>query len=180
MTLLKYIEKDFKSFIFAMMMGFWALTATIQLLLKEDKVILLQMNGLDTRVVDKSELAPAEIENFLYNFVALFYSYGSKNYEEHMNRAANLIEMDLLKKVAPKINKMFDVVSSKPIVQTSFVERIFKIKDFDYEIDMRVQRHEDGSEKQSNYKIRMNLEKVERTLENPYGLIITRLEEFYE
>ena len=180
MVYLRYLSREVRTSLLIALMAFWCITSTVFLLQKEDKVVLLQMNGLDTRVVEKTELPPVEIENFLYNFVGLFYSYSSENYEDHMNRAAPLFQLSLIKQYVPKINKMYDVISAQKIVQTSFIERIYKVEDFFYELDMNVQRTESSTEKQSNYKIRLKLKKSERTLENPYGLIVTKLEEIYE
>ena len=97
-----------------------------------------------------------------------------------MNRAAPLFRMSLLKEKAPDINRMFDVVSGRNIIQNSVVERIFKISDSEYDLDLVVERREGEIEKQDKYKVRIQVKKGERTRQNPFGLRISKLRETYE
>ena len=138
------------------------------------------MNGFDTRVIDKNERPPIEIENFIHQFVGLFYSYTTSNYEKHMNRAAHLFEIGLLRNFSDKVNKMAHKVAQSPTVQNSYVQKIYKIKDYDYEIEMDVRRSVLGVEERNNYRVRLQIERIQRSVENPYGLRLVKLREIYE
>lgn len=177
---LRYFEKEVQVTIVITVLFLWAMTSSIYALTKSDETLLIQMNGFDTRIIEESERPPIEIENFLHYFVGLFYSYTSKNYEEHINRAAVLLSHDLVNEFSPKLNAMFDKVSSTPISQNSFIEKILKIKDMEYEIDLSVVRRENDNENSNNYKIRLKVDRVGRSKENPYGLKISNLKEIYE
>ncbi len=178
--LLKYFEKETRQLIIMGLLLTWALSSSIYALKKENQTLLLQMNGFDTRVIDQSEQPPIEIENFFHNFVGLFYSYNSQNYESHMNRAAPMLKLSVLKEFAPRLNKMFDRVIQTPVNQIAFIEKINKIQDFDYELVIKVERSEKGQETSNDYNIRLSVDRTDRTRENPYGIEIVKLEEIYD
>lgn len=177
---LTYFEKEFRQIIIMALLLVWASVATYHSIVKKDETLLFQMNGFDTRLIDASQHPPIEVENFFHNFVGLFYSYTSKNYEDHINRASHLVDINLLKKYSPKLNSMFDRVQKSKTNQVSFIQKISKIQDLEYEIHLNVQRFEGDFEKANNYRIRLKVEKVKRTIENPFGLIVRELEEVYE
>jgi len=180
MILLQYINKELRLFLLLILLLSWALTASVFAIQKQDKIILLEMSQFETRVVDSDLRVAVEVENFLHHFVGLFYSYSSENYEEHMNRASVLIEIDLLRGFAPKLNKMFDRVLETPTRQWAFIKSIKRIEELFFEIDMGVFRQEQNQESNNDYKIKIRVDKVNRSLENPFGLKIIRLEESYE
>ena len=64
--------------------------------------------------------------------------------------------------------------------QSAFARKITKIKDGIFEIDMVVDRRNESEELSDEYKIRIELDRDRRSLENPYGLVISDLEEIYE
>jgi hypothetical protein len=177
---LKYFEKETKHLIITFLAIGWALVASFHSITKKDKTIVLQINGFDTRVVEESSRPPIEVENFFHNFVGLFYSYTTSNYEDHMNRASTLIKLSLLREYSPKINSMFDKIQLIATVQSSHIQKISKIGDLDYEIDLNVNRVEGDNERKNDYRLRMRVERVKRTTNNPYGLEVTNLEEIYE
>jgi hypothetical protein len=180
MILLQYLRKEVRIFLLIILLLSWAISASVFAIQKQDKIILLEMSPFETRVIDESLRPAVEVENFMHHFIGLFYSYTSENFEEHMNRASVYMEIDLLKKYAPSLNKMFDRVLEKPTKQWAFITSIKRIDELFFEIDMSVHRHEEDAEKMNDYKIKIRMDKIKRSLENPFGLRVIRLEEIYE
>jgi|GEM_PF-2140342 len=180
MSILYYLGRDAKVYAVCTLLTIWCLTSTGMLMMRKEKIVLLQMNGFDTRIVGAAKNPPVEIENYIHNFVGLFYSYTSQNYEDHMNRAAPLFEVRHFKnRWRRKVNSMFDTVEATRTVQNSFVESIIRIDDLYYELALKVERKTGETENRDDYKVRIRLEKSDRTVDNPYGIKITSLEEIY-
>lgn len=174
---LKYYGKDFKIITVTGLLSLWAVSMTYVVLTTKQSTILLQMNGFDTRVINSSENPPVEIENFFHNFVNLFYSFNSDNYESHMNRAVPFVDLDVFRQREAQINAMYEKLQKQYTSQFASIQKLVKKSNNLYELEIGVRRSKGETESGGSYTLEMQVERQERSIENPYGLIITRLEE---
>lgn len=180
MLILKFFEKQFMTVLIISSLLLWATVASIFAISQKREVILLRMDGFDTAIVSEKARTPVEIENFLNHFVGLFYSYTSTNYEDHIDRSMFLMGKKVALEFSPKLNKMFEKVRDTHTYQSSMVTKISRIRDFEYEILMKVLRRENEGEKTEDYRARIKLSKTKRSMNNAFGLKVTSLEEFYD
>lgn len=161
---------------------FWALVVSIALLMKRDHLVVVKVDEYGTTVLtDSSPLVVSlETENFLNNFVGLFYNYTSENFDSHIERSLEFLDASVADKFIPKLNSMSDKVKTRQTLQTATAAKIVKVKDGHYQIEMVVNRTTGNEESPDSYKLDVELERTHRSLENPYGMLITKLEEVYE
>lgn len=159
----------------------WALTVSIKLITTENKTLLVRIDNFQTQIVSEgiSTPLPVEIENFINEFFGFFYSYNSFNYDTHIDRALQLMNRDCALKFVPKLNAMSEKAKAKSIWQSSYAVEIVNLKDLEFEVKMRVTRREDVSESEDDFIIKLKLERVQRTAQNPYGLEVVELYEDY-
>lgn len=173
----KYFSEELKTSLIIASLLCWALISSYMVFTQKSETLLIQMNGFDTRVIEESQRPLVEVENFFHNFVGLFYSYNSKNFETRMNRVVPMIEIEVMRQYQQKINSMYDKLQKDHTDQFSYIEKITRINDLDYELKIRVERRTRGQDYTSDYILRATVKRTKRTKENPYGLQVDRLEE---
>ena len=159
----------------------WAMVVSIKLLTTESKTLLIKIDNFQTQILGEGELSPlpVEIENFINEFFGSFYSYNSFNYDAHIDRALVLMNRELALRFVPKLNAMSEKVKAQSINQSSYAVEISNLKNLEFEVKMRVLRKEDLRETEDDFLIKLKLERVPRTIKNPYGLELVELYEDY-
>jgi|GEM_PF-4720262 len=156
----------------------WAGLASFSAYSNANRILVVEVTDIETSVVNSEENTPIEIENFLNNFVGLFYSYTGKNYENHIDRAVEMLDPGVLLPISEKLNKRFDKIVGTTLSQTSMIYEIQKIGRLKYEMTIEMNRREAiGGEIAGKFIVKVTLAKVPRSGKLPYGLKIIRLEE---
>lgn len=174
---LEYFEKEAKNLLLIAALALWAIFATYFALINKKETLLLMSDSYGTKLVNETENVPVEVENFFHNFVGLFYTYNTDNYEVHINRAVQLMQMSIVEDFNDRINQMYEKLKVVKTHQFSFIQSIKKIREGIYQITMNVERREGEHSWQKDYLLELGVSRSERTKENPYGLKITSLRE---
>lgn len=179
---IKLHEKEIIKYSIVGVLAFWALTSTIALLMKRDHLVVVKIDEYGTTVLTEGneKLISIETENFINNFVGLFYSYTSDNYDNHIERSLYFLDPSVADKFIPKLNSMSDKVKTNTVLQAATAAKIMKIKEGHFQVDLLVNRSSGNDESPDTYKLDIEMERTTRSIENPYGLLITKLEEIYE
>ena len=174
---LEYFEKEAKNLFLIIALTLWALFATYFALVNKKEILLLMSDSYGTKLISESENVPVEVENFFHNFVGLFYTYNTENYENHINRAVKLMKLSVVKEYNDRINKMYDKLQVVKTNQFSFIHNIKKTRENTYEILMNVERREGEQLWQKDHSLELVVLRSKRTKDNPYGLKVTKLRE---
>ena len=174
---LEYFEKEAKNLFLIVALTLWALFATYFALVNKKEILLLMSDTYGTKLVDENQTVPVEIENFFHNFVGLFYTYNTGNYEGHINRAVKLMKMSVVEEYNDRINKMYDKLQVVKTNQFSFIQNIKKTRENTYEIIMNVERREGEHSWQKDHSLELVVKRSKRTKNNPYGLKVTAIRE---
>ncbi|MCC6817508.1 MAG: hypothetical protein IT245_01275 [Bacteroidia bacterium] len=145
-------------------------------------MVVVKVDEYGTTVLTSSsgESLTIETENFINNFIHLFYNYSSENFDDHIDRSFAYLDTGIATKLADNLTKMSEKMKTQNITQQAFAHKIVKIKDDYFEVELTVKRMNGFDESGDTYKVYFELDRTNRTLENPYGLIISKLEEVYE
>ncbi|MFZ3229921.1 MAG: hypothetical protein WA160_06940 [Pseudobdellovibrio sp.] len=156
----------------------WALTATVGFLRKKDQIIFVKIKSDSVDIVrDLSEQDEFLLEKiFIKRFSQFHYTYDSNNFEDNLKSSSNYMKDDLWKSIGDKIRKQKDFMGGKIIAQTAVIEKIVK-KDWKYEINLNLVAQKNTDTFMRKFKIILELQKVERTINNPFGLVVTSLNE---
>jgi hypothetical protein len=179
---LKLYDKQILRYILFVSLMLWGATSSIALLLKKDHLVVVRVDDFGTTVLSEAnaETATIETENFLNNFIGLFYNYTVQNFDTHIDKSFEFLEPSVAESFIPKLNDMSERVKTRDIRQSAFAARITKIKEGHFEIELEVLRMNGLEESNDKYKLVVILERTGRSVENPYGLLITKLQEIYE
>jgi hypothetical protein len=179
---LKLYDKELQKYLLYFALFFWAILASILILVRRDSLVVVKVDDFGTTVLTEGsdKLVTVETENFINNFIAYFYNYTSDNYDNHIEKSFDFLSRKVSEKYVSKLNSTSDKIKLKRTQQSAFARKITKIKDGIFEIDLVVDRRNESEELTDEYKIRIELDRDRRSLENPYGLVISDLEEIYE
>lgn len=179
---LRMYDKELHKYLLYSALFLWAILASVLILVRRDSLVVVKVDDFGTTVLTEGsdKLVTVETENFINNFIAYFYNYTSDNYDTHIERSFAFLSRRVSEKYVSKLNSTSDKIKLKRTLQSAFARKITKIKDGIFEIDLVVDRKNDSEELTDEYKIRLELDRDRRSLENPYGLVINDLEEIYD
>lgn len=175
-------DKELHKYLLYFALFFWAILASILILVRRDSLVVVKVDDFGTTVLTEGsdKLITVETENFINNFIAYFYSYTSENYDMHIEKSFNFLSRKVAEKYVSKLSENSDKVKQKRTFQSAFARKITKIKEGVFEIDLVVDRRNDFEELSDVYKIKIELDRDRRSVENPYGFVINNLEEIYD
>lgn len=179
---LKLYDKELHKYLLYTVLFLWALLASILILVRRDSLVVVKVDEFGTTVLTEGsdKLVTIETENFLNNFIAHFYNYTSENYDSHIEKSFDFLSRRVSEQYVTKLSDTSEKIKLKKTLQSAFARKITKIKDGVFEIDLMVDRRNDLEELSDEYKLRVEIGRDRRRLENPYGLLITSLEEIYD
>lgn len=160
---------------------FWALVVSIKLISTKNQTVLIRVDDFQTQVINEEsvENIPIQLENFIGHFIGYFYSYTSHNFDKHIDKAIQIMDQQLARSFVQKLNAMSEKTKTKSIFQSAYPLQITQLKEFDFEIKMRVYHIENDIETEDDFLIRLKIKKIQRTLENPFGLEVVEINENY-
>lgn len=179
---LKFYEREIYRYLALSALFLWALFVSISLLVRKDHLVVIRVDEFGTTVLtdENPDSVTVETENFINDFVSLFYNYTSTNFESHIDRSFIFIKDDVAERFVSRLNEMSEKVKLRETHQKAVASKILKIKEGLFEVDLFVTKTVGIDETSDKYKIRIELDRTQRSIQNPYGLIITGLEEVYE
>lgn len=179
---IKLYDKEILRFLIYSILICWSLTVSLALLLKKDHLVVVRVDEFGTTVLteNRSETINVETENFLNNFIHLYYNYSSQNYDDHIDRSLQYLETNLALSLSDKLSKTSDRVKTHNLYQEAIPLKILKIKEGSYEVYLNITRSEIGNKSQDQYRLIFELSRASRSIENPYGLRIEKIEEIYD
>lgn len=150
----------------------WAVTSTAVALFKKQERLYIKISRDQVSVDDKTNSEDDRILelNFLRNFVMFVYNFDELNYLKNLNRGSYMMSDSFWTSTSKEIPKVLEVIRSQRLQQSSIIEKLVRLDTDSYDL-FTVSQYQIGSEIETRkFKIRVKLQKVDRTRENPWGL----------
>lgn len=162
-----------------LILSLWAITSSLKILLTQDKVMVVHMTDRGAKVLSNmdSKRLDFEAENFLNYFVGHFYAFHSLNFESRIETSLQLMSIELAKIYVPKLNSMYEKTQAHRVEQFAYIKKIDRIKTGEYELLIAVNRRTGIEDMNTQYKLKVSIEETSRSIENPYGYLITEIKE---
>ncbi len=170
--------KNILNLVLILTLFFWASVSSVKLLKASTKVLVIKVhkNGtevLNEDVVDKR--SRQDLINLTNKFILTYYSYNQTSFDEQKRSALELFSEDLFAVELKKaINEKVEI-SKRNFSQEAIIKKIDILAGNTIEIDLQ----KTVFEKAQNYSVSstliLNLNPIERFIENPYGYEITNI-----
>ncbi len=153
----------------------WALTATLALILKRERTILIGVSDDSSYLIQ--EVNPSvqrkELASFIKAFVSQYYSFEAATYEARLSRAGDFMSQELWQLKQSEILKMKDALSKDPLSQRASIVSIDEIGDGKLEVLLAVAVQKRLRTTQVRLTVSLKIENQKRTLENtwPYRIV---------
>jgi hypothetical protein len=157
----------------------WAITSTIIAVLKKPERLFVRISKDQISIDDKTTSDDDRILeiNFLRNFVMFVYNFDELNYLKNLNRGSYLMSDQFWTKTSEEIPKVSQAIRDQKIQQTAVIEKMTKIDGDTYDL-FTVNQYQRAHEIETrNYKIRVKIQTVQRTKENPWGMEVTNADQ---
>ena len=175
---LLYRQNIFTAAIVTVMLS-WALTSTFFAIRKNDKLILLKISAEGVSPIDAEHASEdlIQVKTFLRRYIQLMYNYDFLSFEENVNKVSFILSDSFWRKVHDGMTSTKKSIDSAKITQTSAIEKLSKLGPNSYELVVQtVISKTTGESKISQnqkFKLKVNLDEVKRSLENPWGMEVT-------
>lgn len=160
----------------------WGISVSLALVLKKDHLVVVKVDEYGTTVLtgNSSQSVTIETENFINNFIQIFYNYNSENFDDHIDKSFAFLDREQALKMVDKLNALSEKMKVATVHQQAFAQKLIKIKEGYFEVELKVTRATGMQEATDTYKVLFELNRTRRSIENPYGLLISSLEEIYD
>lgn len=150
----------------------WAVSATLLGLSKKDKVILIRISNDGTSIIDalNSEEELSQEKAFLRRFISLMYNYDFISFEDNINRVSHVLSDEFWLKVEKEMKDTKPTIIEKKISQTAAIEKIVRLSPGEYELTTQSTIVKSGEAQDNKLKIKVLINKVSRTIQNPWGM----------
>ncbi|WP_413582100.1 hypothetical protein [Bdellovibrio sp. HCB288] len=139
--------------------------------------ITTDMAGTDNSQPQSVQLTEMEKGTFLRQYLERYFTYDSNNFWQSQTSLTFLMSPELREKRIQEIQRLRDKIQSKSLNQKSTLLTLNQISRGAYSALLAVQISEAPGRVNTLYvNTNLQIENTERTLENPWGLMITKLD----
>lgn len=174
----KVFKKDVFLFTVIILLFGWAMSSTVFGLQKKSHIVVIEKNEFGSQIIGKNDdFRDQEIQIFLRRFLILYYSFDEKSFSKNMDLATNLMNDSLFKAIRSEIASKLENFKKEALLQTAEVLTISKISENKFEAEIKIIENKKSEEFSQNFKIELDLDKSELSLQNPYGYEIISIQE---
>jgi len=173
-----YYKNEILKFVIWILLFIWCLTTSIAFIVKKDQIVFVKFSADSVEIIkDLSQEDEGYLEKiFLKRFSQLHYTYDSDNFISNISDSSNFIEPTLWSEINKKFQTNIAYFQDKQISCTSVIEKIVR-KDNFYEVVLNLVTQENSRTLKSKLKVKIELKKVPRTIKNPFGFQVVKLDE---
>lgn len=173
----KLLREEIKHWLLVASLSLWALTATIYAISKSEKMILIGVDDVGTRIItdSKDRLLQSELKNFLKVFFETYYSYDEKNYLTQIGTATELMTNELWERNKDHLLEINEKLQKTPLAQSMEIESIDLIDQGKVEAILMLKIRSRIQEQKVRLKVNLEFKKNERSEKNPWGFQITEV-----
>lgn len=121
------------------------------------------------------QLGDLEKMTFLRQYLERFFNYDSNNFWQSQTSLAFLMAPNLAEQRVREINRLREKIQQKNFSQGGTLKSIRQQSDGSYEAVVYLQINEDSQKRNLYVTTRLRLQEAERTLENPWGLLVREM-----
>ncbi len=154
----------------------WAATASILLVRNQPQTLLIGMDENGVRVIrdERDRLVAGEKLNFIKRYLSYSYNFDSKDYDDRMTSAGNLMSTKLWEEKASEFKKIREEAKNTPeITQESTIEEIRFIDDYTFEADLGLKISKRLKTISVPLRVTIKIAPHLRTIDNPYSWEVT-------
>ena len=150
----------------------WALTMTgyAWKLRRQPQVVPVLIDNPNSQ----GPVAEMEKLTFLRQFLERYFNYDSNNFWQTQTSLAFLMTPDLAEKRVREVSRLRERIQAKNFSQAGFLQGL-RMRNQGFEAAVFLQITENQEKKSLATHLEVNLKNTERTLENPWGLLVDRL-----
>jgi hypothetical protein len=152
----------------------WAGVATYQYLELKKNPVILNVATSETRAGEGQSLGQIERVSFIRQFVERYVSFDYDNFWQGQTALSFLMTPDLREKRLNEINRVKDKIRKNAIVQKGRILSVQRTSNQDYQILAGVELSENKTLNHIDASIEMGLSAGPRSLENPWGLVVSK------
>ena len=152
----------------------WASFATYQYIELKKNPLIMNVATAETHANDGQSLDQIERVSFIRQFVERYVSFDYDNFWQGQTALSFLMAPELREKRLNEINRVKDKIRKNTIVQKGKILSVQKTSAQNYQIIAGVELSENKTLDHLNASIEMGLDAAPRSLENPWGLIVSK------
>ncbi|WP_413575176.1 hypothetical protein ACLVWU_12890 [Bdellovibrio sp. HCB290] len=139
--------------------------------------ITTDMAGADNSQAQSVQLTELEKSTFLRQYLERYFTYDSNNFWQSQTSLTFLMSPQLREKRIAEVQRLREKIQSKSLNQKGFLISLSQLEGDEFSALLNLQMNEAPGRVNSLYvTTKLRIESTERTLENPWGLMITKLE----
>lgn len=140
------------------------------------KVIAITMESGSKESLQQLKLGEMEKMNFLRQYLDRYFNYNSNNFWQSQTSLAALMVPDQGQKRIKEVSRLKEKTEQKNLSQLGSLSSLRLLENGTYEAVVHLQISEEAKSNQTLYvKVPLKLHLTERTLENPWGLLVEEL-----
>lgn len=148
----------------------WATTATYQYFQLKKNPLLIKLPDSNS-----SGLEALEKVNFLRQFSDRFLNYDRDNFWQTQLTLTSLMAPSLRQERKSEVQRMKDVIEKKSFSQRANLISIEFAPNFNWISNYQITTQENGKKEQFQISLHYEMTETERTMENPWGLLIQQI-----
>lgn len=165
------------------LLSVWALSSTVIAISRNDKVVIFRINsdGESELIGEKNDGALAE--PFIYRYVQLMYNYDSNSFESNVRKSLPYLSQEFWTKIKPDFIASIAKIKERRVVQsTAITTKVSKIDGNQYAFATQSEITKNSSDgnrttETQMLKVLIQVKKVQRSLENPFGWEVQNVSE---
>lgn len=175
---LTYFKNEVLTYSLCVVVGLWAVFASVFAIQKKDKIVYLKMNNDSLEVLsDLNDQDSKYLEKiFIKRITQLHYTFDNESFSANIDDLSLLLDDSLKEELNKKAVLRKEYMLDKTIAQTAVVEHMEK-RDDTYVVTLNVLSQNNTNSLRHKVTVKMDLKPSKRTLSNPFGLVITKFEE---
>ena len=158
----------------------WAVTSTYMYLrLKNNPMVVAVTTGMNSSPLSQESFQLSEMEKvtFLRQYLDRYFNYDANNFWQSQTSLSFLMAPDLRDRRIAEVRRLREKVQQKNISQKAQLLSLKSLGQNRFEAMMKVQITEEQNKTSDlTMTLQMELGKTERTLENPWGLLVQRMD----
>ena len=173
----KLIRNEIKHWFLIGVLLLWSIVATVLVVTRKDKTILIGIDDAGTRVITDSSdrLLKSELKNFLQEFLNSYYQYDDKTFLENISKATEMMSEDLWDRNKAHLIEVSENLKKVPLTQNLEIESIDLIDDGKIEVELILKIKARLNEQPVKLKVILEYKSKERSEKNPYQYELTEI-----
>ncbi|MBN8540724.1 MAG: hypothetical protein J0L82_10095 [Deltaproteobacteria bacterium] len=173
----RFIREEVLRLGLIIVLGLWAVSATVFAVLKKDRTILIGVADDASYVISDSNeaLRRKEIVSFVRSFIENYYVFTPSNHAEKISRAGDIMASALWESKRADLKQVNERLKTEPLVQTAKILSIDLVDRETIEAALQITILKRIETISTNLKVTLTVRPIERTETNPWPFEITEV-----